>query len=181
MATTYEIIQGINQAAANGFDGALTDDGKPIEIGLRREEGHPINDSRVMDGFKVTIGGDILKVIYQADIKLKETHDKGFENEISATIADVVKFLKKEYKKVTGNTLSLTKQGDPDIMIQRTSNVRTWVQAVCSYKIGSLKDVTPVGEASEDNLDDSIKKWLAIGKDSYPGAKKPKNVTRKGA
>jgi hypothetical protein len=181
MATTYEIIQGIHQAAANGYDGALTDDGKPVEIGLRREEGHPINDSRVMDGFKVTIGGDVLKVIYQADIKLKETHDKGFENEIASTINDVVKFLKKEYKKVTGNTLGLTKQGEPDILIQRTSNVRTWVQAVCSYKIGGLKDVDPVGEPSEDNLDDSIKKWLSIGKDSYPGTKKPKNVTRKGA
>ena len=166
MATTYEIIQGINQAAANGYDGALTDDGEPIKIGLRREEGHPINDSRVMDGFKVTIGGNMLKVIYQADIKLKETHDKGFENEIASTINDVIKFLKKEYKKITGDTLSLTKQGEPDIMIQRTSNIRTWVQAVCIYKIGSLKDAVPVGEPSEDKLDDSIKKWLAIGKDS---------------
>ena len=43
---TYDVFRGIAQAAANSFDGALDDDGNPIEIGLKREQGHPVHDSR---------------------------------------------------------------------------------------------------------------------------------------
>ena len=50
MATILDIIKGLNQAAANAYDGYQNMD---EEIGLRREEGHPIIDSRVMDGFSV--------------------------------------------------------------------------------------------------------------------------------
>ena len=44
MATTLEIIRGISQAAANGYDGALDDNGERISIGLKRDEGDPITD-----------------------------------------------------------------------------------------------------------------------------------------
>ena len=53
MATVYEIVQGLSQAAANAYDGALGEDGKPLVAGLKREEGDPILDKRVMDGFNV--------------------------------------------------------------------------------------------------------------------------------
>ena len=57
MATTLEIIRGISQAAANiGYDGAhegIHGDGEPRSAGLQREEGHMINDRRVIDGFGV--------------------------------------------------------------------------------------------------------------------------------
>ena len=49
MATTMEIVNGISQVMANSYDGALDEKGEPIKVGLKREEGHPINDSRVMD------------------------------------------------------------------------------------------------------------------------------------
>ena len=61
MATVYEIVQGLSQAAANAYDGNHDEryayDGKARKIGLRREEGDPILDSRVMDGFKVKFSG----------------------------------------------------------------------------------------------------------------------------
>ena len=180
MATTLEIIRGLAQAAANGFDGALDENGDPIQIGLKREEGHPILDSRVMDGFKVRFHGNKLKVLYHGDIKLKEVHDSNFEDNIHEKIQNIVSFLKKEYKKVTGNTVTLTKEGDSDISVQYLSRVRSFVQANCDYNIGSIDDVEPVGEASEERLDASIKSWLAIGKDKYPNTKEPSNVTRKG-
>ena len=44
MATVYEIVQALSQAAANAYDGAHDADGKPIKAGLRREEGDPIID-----------------------------------------------------------------------------------------------------------------------------------------
>ena len=56
-STTLEIIQGLAQAAANVYDGAhdkrFSYDGEERSMGLRREEGCPLMDKRVMDGFKV--------------------------------------------------------------------------------------------------------------------------------
>ena len=52
-----EIVQGLAQAAANGYDGAhderFVEDGKIKKVGLKREEGCPIMDNRVNDGFSV--------------------------------------------------------------------------------------------------------------------------------
>ena len=38
-------------------------------------------------------------------------------------MSDIVSFLKKEYKKITGNALSLTASEDIDILVQSTSRV----------------------------------------------------------
>ena len=48
MATVYEIVQGLSQAAANAYDGALDEKGEMLEAGLQREEGDPILDKRVI-------------------------------------------------------------------------------------------------------------------------------------
>ena len=179
MATTLEIIRGISQALAYSYDGAhdarYTDDGEAHTIGLKREEGDPILDSRVIDGFKVKISGNKLCIHYQSEVKLKDVHDKNFESDTESMINKIAKFLKKEYKKVTGNTLTLTADGEVESIVQSTSRVRSWVQAYKWYKIGGIGDVEAVGEESEDRLDASIKKWLELGKKSP----KPKNVTRK--
>ena len=185
MATTYEIIQGIQQAAANAYDGAhderLTHDGESRSAGLYREEGDVITDSRVMDGFGVKIQGDRLHVLYQYECKLKHVHQNGFESEIESKVADIVKYLKKEYKKITGDTLTLTKDPDHeiDIMVEYISRIRTSVRACCIYKIGGLKGVDGPDAGTDRSVDSAIKDWLAIGKDKYPGTKKPQNVTRK--
>ena len=181
MATVYEIIQGINQAAANAYDGShdasLQADERSRAAGLTREDGDVIQDRRVMDGFKVSFHGPILRVKYQAETRIKEVQDKGFEDDIIRHLQEIVKFLKKEYKAITGNTLTLTKEGDHNILVQRISNYRTDVQAQCDYRIGGLSDVVEVNEGSdEDRLDDAIKKWLELG----PKNKRPKNDTRKG-
>jgi hypothetical protein len=182
MASVYEIIQGINQAAANAsWDGAheesLQADAKARTAGLQREDGHYINDRRVMDGFNVKFMGPVLRLTYQAETRIKEVQDNGFENEIGRRLQEIVKFLKKEYKAITGNTLALTKEGDHHILVQRISNYRTDVQAHCDYKIGGLTDVVEVNNGTDkDRLDDAIKNWLAQG----PKNKRPKNDTRKG-
>ena len=94
MATTMEIVRGISQVLANSYDGALDDKGEPIKVGLKREEGHPILDSRVMDGFKVTFHGNQLRISYHSEVKLKDVHAKGFESDLEKMIADIAKFLK---------------------------------------------------------------------------------------
>jgi len=181
MATVYDIIKGINQAAANAYDGAheesLSADGKARTVGLSREDGHYINDRRVMDGFKVTIAGPLLRINYQAEVLIKDVKDARFENDIITKLKDIVKFLKKEYKAITGDTLTLTQEGDHDILVQRMSNYRTDCQAHCYYRIGGLKDVDTVEPGdSKERLDDAVKKWLAQG----PKNKRPPNDTRKG-
>jgi len=185
MATVYDIVQGINQAAANSYDGAhderFTRKGEDKKVGLKREEGCPIIDSRVMDGFNVRMQGDRLILSYHSEISLKDFHNNKFEDEVEATINDIVKYLKKEYKSITGSALTLTADGETSMHAQSVSRVKTWVQATKSFKIGNMGETEEVGVPSEDRLDNSIKKWLAIGKDKYPGAKKPKNVTAKGS
>ena len=181
MATVLEIIQGIAQAAANGaWDGAhsadLQADGKARDAGLKRQDGHFINDRRVMDGFGVKFHGPILRVTYQAEIRIKDVKQNSFENDIESQLAEIIKFLKKEYKAITGDTLTLTKEGDAHILVQRISNYRTDCQAHCDYRIGGLTDVVDVNEGTDDErLDKAVRDWLSLGP-----KKRPKNDTRKG-
>tara|TARA_R110002020_G_scaffold453705_1_gene668731 strand:+ start:436 stop:969 length:534 start_codon:yes stop_codon:yes gene_type:complete len=164
MATTLEIVRGISQVVANSYDGALDDKGEPIKVGLKREEGHPINDSRVMDGFKVSFPGTQLCIKYQSEIKLKDVHARGFESDLEQMIGKVASFIKKEYKKVTGNTLSLKKVGEMDAIVQNTSKVRVFVQAKCHYDIGGLdSDTEAINGESKDSVDAKFKSFLDQG------------------
>ena len=191
MATVLEIIQGINQAAANAWDGSheesLNSDGRARKVGLKREEGHIINDRRVSDGFKVRFSGPNLTILYQSETRLKEVAQNGFENEISGMIGKIATFLKKEYKAITGNSLTLTKIGEPSVLVQKLSNYRTDVRATCDYKIGGLTEVEEVKGPSEDRLDKAVRDWLSLGRKeaTYTGGTsgktRPKNDTRKGS
>ena len=178
MATTLEIIRGIAQAAANVYDGSHMDnynaDGKGKKVGLKREEGDPINDRRVSDGFKVKFSGPILTILYQSECRLKDVAQNGFENEVTGMIAKIASFLKKEYKSVTGNKLTLTKVGDPRLLVQKISNYRSDVCASCDYKIGGLKEVEGIEEPAEGGLDDAVRKFLSLKPN-----KRPSNDTRK--
>jgi hypothetical protein len=178
MSTTYEIIQGLHQAAANAYDGShvgkYSTDSKLKTIGLKREDGDPILDSRVIDGFKIKISGDLLTVIYTSDIKLKDVYlTKDFEGEMESMIEKIVSFLKKEYKSITKNSISLTAFGEVDVLVQPISRQRTTVEAKKSYKINSLKNVEPVSPPSEDITRDITRKFLELGREK---AKKPTNI-----
>ena len=144
-----------------------------MSVGLKREEGNPLIDSRVMDGFNVKVYGNKLCIGYHAEINIKEVHQNSFESDIEQMIADIASFLKKEYKKITGRALSLKKEGEIDIFIQNLSRIRSLVQAKCHYTIGNI-DAEAAKEPSEDRLEDSIKKWLGLG-----NGKKPGNDSRK--
>ena len=98
MATVYEIVQGLSQAAANAYDGALGEDESNTKTGvLRREEGDMIIDQRVIDGFNVKFYGNLMCLTYQSDIQLKDVYGGNFENDIESTFGEIVKYLKKEY------------------------------------------------------------------------------------
>ena len=165
MATTLEIINGISQAAANAYDGALDDKGEPVKVGLKREEGHILHDKRVMDGIK-----------YHSEVNLKDVQGDKMEKEIEQMIGKIATFLKKEYKSITGKALTLTKEGNVEARMQYMNHIRCWVTAHCIYNIGGIKDVEAVKEESGDRLDKKFKDFLnqSTGKKS-PNDKR-KNV-----
>lgn len=180
MATTLEIVQGLQQAAANAYDGSHNKryslDGEERKVGLRREVGDPLLDSRVMDGFFIKIKGNMLCVYYQTDVKLEQMTDPSFAKQVDSIMSDIVKFLKKEYKAITKSSVSLKAKGDVHIEGQNISRIRNLITAYQEFEITGMKDVVPVGEKSEDPTRDVTRKFLAQGRQD---AKKSQNDTRK--
>ena len=153
MATVLDIIKGLNQAAANAGDYGGEYEEIDEKVGLNREEGDPILDSRVMDGFRVRFAGPKMVITYQSEMRVKELHPRNqFENEINGKFADIVKFLKKEYKNITKNSVTLTEDSEADILVQTTSRNHTWVQANKQYAIGGFDGVEALRMGSERDI-----------------------------
>jgi len=174
-----EIIQGLAQASANAYDGAHDErfvrDGEAKKVGLKREEGCPIMDKRVNDGFSVKFMGNKICIHYQADIMLKEIYGGGFEDEMSRMINEIKKFLQKEYKSITGNSVSLSKEGEIKVLASSVSRVRSFVQAHQYFNISGIK-ADPDGGGSENRkVEDSWRKFLDLDNKN----KRPQNDTRK--
>ena len=87
--------------------------------------------------------------------------------------------MKKEYKRVTGNSLSLTnvKDKEPKMLVQSTSRIHSWVEAQQDFTIGGIPEEPELGHTVEERLDDTFKKFLGMGKDKFPKTKKPENVS----
>jgi len=155
----------------------LDEKGDPIKVGLKREDGNPNLDRRVMDGFGVSVSGTTLIVSYHSEITLKDVYGTKFEDELEQKMADIVKFLKKNYKMITGNSLGLKALGEVDALVQKTSKVRCFVTCKKLYSIAGMDDTVNVREASEDNLDKNFKNFLQQG--GWGGSKRPNNDNRK--
>jgi len=179
-AEVLEIVRGISQVLANTYDGALDENGDPIAIGLKREEGNPVLDKRIIDGFNGSISGNLFTIKYQGEVQLKEIYKGDYEGEIAQRLQDIASYIKKEYKKVTGKSLTLTKADkEPNILVQSVSKIRSWVEAQCAYKIGGIPDQPELGTTVEERLDSAIKNWIGFGKDKFPNTKKEQNVKGK--
>ena len=182
MVNVLDIIKGLNQAAANAYDGAYDKNGEALSVGLEREKGNPVLDTRDMDGFKVRFAGPKMIVTYQGEMRLVELHPRGkFENEIEQKFEDILKFIKKEYKNVTKNSVTLTADSDAEIIVQTTSRLNTWVQAHKQYAIGGLDDIESLGMTSERNIERREKDYTKKFKDflELSTDKRPKNDTSK--
>ena len=178
MATVYEIVQGLSQAAANAYDGALDENGEPLLAGLKREEGDPILDKRVMDGFNVGFYGNMMCLSYMSEVHLKEVYANGFESDIEKQISEIVKFLQKEYKKITGKSVSLTAEGEVDVRVENSSRVRSWVTAKMHYKVGGLAEDMQVAAPSEERLESNWRSFVEQGGWNGDGGTRPDNDTR---
>ena len=156
-----------------GYDERYSHDGTARKVGLKREEGDPILDRRVIDGFKVRFQGPTMIITYQSEIKLKDVYAGGFESEIERRINEVKKFLQKEYKAITGKGVTLKKSGEPKVLVQSVSRVHSWVQATQTFDIGGV-NADGIRQPSEPSVRDITKKFLKQATN-----KRPQNDTRK--
>jgi hypothetical protein len=178
-----ELVKGIKQAAANAYDGAKDKDGKALKTGLDRD--NELLDPRTMrtiDGFTVKVcGPKQLCVTYHLQMMAKHklaALENKLEEEIEDRIQEIVAYLKKEFKNVTGSTLSLKMKGKIQYEVEAVSMVRTNLKGMCNYEITTGEEVE-TEEKQTKELDKEVEKFLAVDKDKFPGVKKAQNDTRK--
>jgi len=92
---------------------------------------------------------------------------------------EIVKFLRKEYSKITGDSVALTKEGEIDIFVENSTRVRSWFTAKLNYKVGGLDEQMAVAVESTDRLDSNWRSFLEQGGWNGSGGKRPPNDTRK--
>ena len=166
MASVIDVLNGISQVMANVHDGASDSEGNKLDIGLNRDKEYDIQDRRLMDGFGVQFVGDKLAVQYHSEVKLSEVKDSKFETDLESMIAEVASFLKKEYKKVTGKSLTLKKVGEINSRVEVASRHRAWVTARCMYDL-SLDGVDSLDSQNKE-VDKKIKDFLSKGRKENP-------------
>jgi hypothetical protein len=98
---------------------------------------------------------------YSSECSIKNVANPKFEGMVGQKIADIVNFIKKEYKASSGSALSLKQEGETDILVQKMSNIRTWYQTTSIYNIGGLSaDQGSATVPPAQRLEESIKNWL---------------------
>lgn len=172
MADLLEVIKGISQVMVQTYDGAHDENGEPIKVGLRREEVTPFNscECRLLDGFRarVTHYSDknnsfpCLIVSYHSELKLQEAHNPKLVQDVEEHISEALKYLKKEFKKVTKKELTVEKHGDMKMLIEETSKIRVFVTAQCHYKIGGI-DMPKLEDKKDLERAEQFQKWLKLG------------------
>lgn len=151
--TITDIVAAIHQAASDAMDHPYNG----TEAGLEREEGNKITDSRVIDGFKVSIAGNILTIAYQRQVPMKKAKEEKYEQELEQMLAQLASFLKKEFKSKTGTALKLKDASEMQALFQNLSNHRSMVKAKKAYEIGNIdlesEDVKSEREKIADGID----------------------------
>lgn len=174
--TVYQVVQGISQAVHNKHHGAVDENGKLIEIGLKREE-QPIRDQRVMDGFGISMHGNALIVKYNSIEPLANLKEKRFEKEVERRIEEIKRFIQREFETVTGSSLRLKEIGEIKVLVETSNRVKAMVKAVMAYEVLNFKDeVEAVGEETSDA---KLQEMDAYFKKLEKGKVKPKNDFRK--
>lgn len=172
MAELMDVIKGISQVMAQTYDGARDEKGELKKAGLRREEVPAFTscDCRLLDGFRarVTHHADkdgsfpCLIVSYHSELKLGEAHSPKLAEDVEEHIAEALKYLKKEFKKVTSKELSVEKYGDMKMLVEETSRIRVFVTAQCHYKISGI-DMPKLEDKKDVERSEQLQKWLALG------------------
>ena len=123
-----------------------------------------------MDGFGCRIQGDILLVSYHAEMPLYNSKPHQLQDEVDQTLEDVISYLKKEYKKITGEALSLSAlDKEASVNAEYLNRQRLSVKAVKRWTISGLGDYSKGLKADNEpaSLDDVTKDFLQKGKPEF--------------
>ena len=167
-----ELFKGISQVMANTYDGARDEKGELIKAGLRREKVPALTscECRLLDGFRAKVSSytdrnesfPCVTITYQSEIKLEEVYSPKLGEEVEQHIAEAVKYLKKEFKKITGKSLELKKHGNLKMTTEQTSRIRTFVLAECKYKVINV-EMPKLEDKKDVERSIELQKWLKLG------------------
>lgn len=161
MAKIYDLAVAIsNIMGQKGFDGAPN-----VQIGLKREEGDPILDSRIMDGFSARINGSQLIVNYHSMMTAAEFHSKKdpavmLKQNLKETFDNIEKFLKTEVSKLKVGSLRLKQIGEDDAIIQYLNRNRYNCVAKRVYEILGTDAEAPKSEKQKHHKDEVMKSFI---------------------
>ena len=176
--TVYEVVKGIYEAVKNKHHGAIDENGKPVSIGLKRED-QPIRDQRVMDGFGIAMHGPILMIKYHSFEPIRELAQKKFEKEVERRINEIKSYIQKEFNRVTGTALRLKDADDLHVLVETPNRVKILVKAQMAYEVLNLKDEVGIVANSSAEREQKLSEIEAANKKLVKGALKPKNRTEK--
>ena len=172
--TLAEVMKVLKQIQAQSYDGALTFDGKPLKIGMAREQIDEYH-RRKIDAFSVSSAmPDIIRIKYTSQCRLQEIHEnKDFEDEVYGVVESIKKHLQSEYKRISGKSVALTESKKTPLNVQYMSKVNCFLTTMVEYKVGG-----GVGKdedmSHKPTINDTIKKFLQQVKVE----KRPLNDTR---
>lgn len=173
--TLAEVMKVLRQVQAQSYDGALTFDGKPLKIGMAREELDEYH-RRKIDAFSVaSCGVDSVKIKYTSQCRLQEVHEnKDFESNTYDIVNSIKSHLQKEYKRISGKSVSLSETKKHPINIQYMSKVNCYLTTCVEYKVGSVGTEEVKSQEQVHDLNKTIKDFL----NQVKVEKRPLNDTR---
>ena len=160
MAKIYDLAVAIsNIMGQKGYDGS------GAEIGLKREQGDPIIDSRVMDGFSARINGSQLIINYHSMMTAADFHSKkdpalALKQNLKDTFDNIEKFLKTEVGKLNVGKLRLKQIGEDDALIQYLNRNRYNCVAKRVYDILGVDAEAPKSEKQRRHKDEVMKSFI---------------------
>ena len=160
MASIYDLAMAIsNVMGQKGYDGA------GAQIGLKREEGDPILDSRVMDGFSARVHGNQLIINYHSMMSPKDFHRKkdpamALKQDLKDMFDNIEKFLKTEVAKLKVGSLRLSQVGEDDAIIQYLNRGRYNCIAKRVYNILGTDAEGVASEEQRRHKEDIIKSFV---------------------
>ena len=140
-------------------------DGADAEIGLKREDGDPILDSRVMDGFSARVHGNKLIVSYHSMMSPRDFHSKkdpamALKQDLKDMFDNIEKFLKSEVSKLKVGSLRLSQVDEDNAIIQYLNRGRYNCVAKRVYNILGTDAEGVASEEQRKHKEDVIKSFV---------------------
>ncbi len=107
---------------------------------MDKDKGTWYKDRCLNDGFKVSFTDNKMVITYSKDVPRQSIRDnKKHESELNDMVNQAVSWIKKNFKEITGKSVTLTKDSDPLLRYDQYSNQREFVRMTTVYKIGKVE------------------------------------------